>query len=135
PGALPCWHAEGRVERIGADGLAATTEDVATLRARCPHRVSGDEVRAACAAAGLRLGPRMSALREAWRGEGEVVARLELEERAAANFEIPPALLDGAFQSVAAFGDGDAPGVPVPFLIEEIELHAKLPARCWAHVT
>ncbi|HEY1110123.1 MAG TPA: SDR family NAD(P)-dependent oxidoreductase, partial [Opitutaceae bacterium] len=91
-------------------GVDAPAERVAleTLRARCHKPIPLAAHYAGFAAAGIEYGPAYRTLSEGWAGEGEVLGRLELPgEWTAAGYRLHPALVDGAFQSLAALAVGE----------------------------
>jgi myxalamid-type polyketide synthase MxaE and MxaD len=77
-----------------SDAPATTTTTLAALRARCTTPFAVDELFAGLAALGVEHGPLYRGIREAWRGAGELVARVEPGDAGA------PAMLDLGLQAV-----------------------------------
>ncbi|MDG2305442.1 MAG: type I polyketide synthase [Candidatus Binatia bacterium] len=75
------------------------------IRARCAESMAVAGFYTAMDATGLRYGPTFQGLTELGRGDGEAIGRVELEESTAGDatrYGIHPALLDAAFQTMAA---------------------------------
>ncbi len=91
--------ARGDVDRGGAAPAGAATLD--GLQARCLEEVAVEDVYAAYAELGLEYGPAFRAVRALWRGDGEVLARVELPAGVDASdaWILHPVLLDACFQS------------------------------------
>jgi acyl transferase domain-containing protein/acyl carrier protein/thioesterase domain-containing protein/NAD(P)-dependent dehydrogenase (short-subunit alcohol dehydrogenase family)/SAM-dependent methyltransferase len=87
--------------------------------------------------AGVRLGPYCRGLHRLWLGEGEALAQLQLpagESRSLAFYTLHPTLVDGAFQAAMALLAHTSNAVLVPASVGAIDVHAPLPAICYAHV-
>ena len=116
----------------------APPEDLAALRARCPVQADPRELYARLEAGGLAYGPAMRGVSQLWRGEEEVLARLEPPPGAEHPFHcLHPALVDGAMQAVA----GLTLGLPalrgatfLGFAVRRLEVHAPVAGPCFAHV-
>jgi polyketide synthase PksL len=127
--------ADGAVKAEGKATLAATGESAGpafeSVRARCPRRIEPAEFYSGFAALGLDYGPGFRAVREIGAGEDEVWSLLERPtDWGAETYRLHPALLDGAFQSLAMLSaDG---GLELPFSVERIISLTPLPDRCLA---
>jgi myxalamid-type polyketide synthase MxaE and MxaD len=110
------------------------------MRARCPDPVSVESLYRMLAASGLRYGPRMRAVIEAWRGAGEAVSRIVLPEavrHGAGRYRLHPVLLDAALQTLAAaVGSGDAAegDAFVPAGCRSVRLYRTPENELWSHV-
>ncbi len=108
---------------------------LADLRARCTQEFSHAQHYARMAAAGLDFGPSLRGLQQLWRGEGEVLGRVELpaeqaEERA--QFRIHPALLDACLQSLSALTPEEG-ATFLPMHVEQVALLGTPGPVAWAH--
>ena len=112
--------------------------DVPGLIARCDRKMTGEEVYAALAAAGLGNGPAFQVIDEVLFWAGGAVARLTLPPAAQRDRAdvLHPALVNGAFQAVvAAMGREDrdnraAPRLYLPFAIGRVDIGDPLPDEC-----
>jgi acyl transferase domain-containing protein/thioesterase domain-containing protein/SAM-dependent methyltransferase len=115
--------------------------DLPAVRARLATALSGDELAARFAAAGVVLGPLFRGIRRLWLGSHDALAELSLpgEELAGADaYCLHPTLLDGALQAgMAAFAAAhpEAREILVPAGLRTLALHAPAVATCLAHVT
>ncbi|MCF6524678.1 type I polyketide synthase [Streptomyces sp. JJ36] len=148
--------AHGRYRTAPEETAAAPLADA---RARCPRPLEGPAHYAALSAAGLGYGPAFQGVEQAWRGDGEAVARLRrLPELTTdrGRYGVHPVLLDGCLQALAAAlpgpadgagdpvqtaGDGDEGGTDARTLREtwlpvgaaRFTLTEDAGAPCWAH--
>ncbi|GIV95383.1 MAG: hypothetical protein KatS3mg057_0040 [Herpetosiphonaceae bacterium] len=113
---------------ILADGWADTAVDLAALRRRCPRQLVPDDLYAQFSARGIVYGRSFRTLCQVWIGDHDVLAEIALDADAGAGYRLPPALLDGALQCLAALLNipGDHTTF-VPFAIGEIRLATALP--------
>ena len=105
-------HAEGAI--APAPALAAPA--LADVRARCRQPLSAAEHHDALAARGFAYGPSFRGLTAAWRGDDEIVARVEAPAAIAAElsrYRVHPAVLDACAQIVGALLPAGAPFAPV----------------------
>ena len=137
-------HVTGRV----LDAVQAApefTEDIEAVWARCNQRLTGDEVYQIQADRHIELGSGYRWLVSASRGNGEAICRIERPEAVtdAAQYQLPPGLLDACFGLLAVSVDLDTSGTFIPFGIEELRyyrrpqdepLHAHLRLRSGARV-
>ncbi|MEU4211565.1 SDR family NAD(P)-dependent oxidoreductase [Streptomyces sp. NPDC026206] len=92
----PVHHARGRVRRLLRARPAPL--DVGAVRQRCGEEASPEELYRTVAAAGLDYGPAFRTLRTLRVGDGEVLAGYR-HEAPCDDYEVHPALLDGALQA------------------------------------
>ena len=126
-------HARGRL--IGAPGAAMPEGrlDVAALLATCGEPVDRKTCYRLLAERGLSYGPELRALEWLRPGDGAALGMLRLPaggRRDRAAFVLPPALLDGAFQSLLAFDLAGAGPTRIPFALERVEIVSPLPDTC-----
>ena len=101
----PWWtrHAQGFI-RLGQPEVAGEAafwpSTPAQMQARLGPPVPAEVFYAELAGRGLHYGPAFQRVAEVWRGEGEALARLSLPDEADL-YRLHPALLDGAFQTLA----------------------------------
>jgi myxalamid-type polyketide synthase MxaB len=129
-------HAKGLV-RAGGGAVQIGALEVA--RNRCTTVVDVGSHYAALAARGLEYGPRFQCVRSLWRNDREAVARIELDpadEADGGSFPLHPALLDAAFQAVAAAVPADLvandDGAWIPVCVEQLQVRGVLGSRGWA---
>lgn len=114
------------------DVAAPESVPLEALRARCVRQLDVGLHYSEFGAAGLVYGPAYRTISESWAGAGEVFSRLALAgDDLVSGYRLHPALVDGAFQSLAALATSDGPGLP--FAIKRVTACRALPARCWAH--
>jgi acyl transferase domain-containing protein/acyl carrier protein len=132
-------HAAGRVAAAPLSADAPSTLDLAALRAAMGPSVDLDSHRGDLAALGIVLGPPARGLREAWRGAGEALGRVQAPAELDAGAFDPavtphPAVLDAALQTV---GLAVPPRNDALFLLAglaRVALDRPLPAEFWTHV-
>jgi acyl transferase domain-containing protein len=117
-----------------ANGRAPRAAPLGTLRRQCQQVVDVAAFYQALSGCGLGYGPQFRTVRELYRGEGQVLARLALGERTdASGFLMPPTLLDGAFQSLAGMeGPGDG-ALWLPVGMERLQRLAPVRGPLWCH--
>ena len=88
----------------------------------------------------VTYGKSFQTLKQLWRSDDEVLARLELAKeyhQESEDYVLYPGLLDGAFQSAIALGsliDKENGACNIPFKIEDIRIHDRIEKECYAHV-
>jgi polyketide synthase 12 len=99
---------------------------VDTLRHATPEPVDTVQWYADLEARGIALGPAHQGLKRLWRGEGQVLASLDLERRSGPTLTRTAwvKLIDACFQTCVAASPGDATHVVVG--CERFELHDRL---------
>ncbi len=132
-------HASGKIRRKPAVP-PAQAETLAAIQARCPEAVSAAEHYAALAESKLQYGPAFQGLEQLWRGEQEALGQLHLPAADDAHgYVVHPALLDAAFQALAAALPRGAGGVNagetwVPVAVERCDLSGWPGATtAWSH--
>jgi len=136
-------HSEGRLvhdgeERREPHGNITRAFDLQSLKSRCTKRLPGSQCYQTFERFGLQYGPSFQTIQELHVGSDFALARLQLSESLARDFEryiLHPSLIDGALQAViglASDGPGDAPFLP--FALDEVELLQPLAASCYAYV-
>lgn len=115
--------------------------DLEQLRSRCPEVVDIAAYYEKFDAFGaVQYGPAFRGLRRLWRSQGEAVAEVDLDRRAAGGnegFVIHPAVLDSCLQSMVAAlatrekdigGDGF-----MPFGVERVVFYGRASEKVWCH--
>jgi len=125
--------ANARVEPAAVPNL-----DLAAIRQRCTREISSVALYAAKTAKGADIGPGVKLVSRVWRGDGEVIAELALDEEAMA-FATSYGAYPGMLDSIAQCGDltledGDpshADDLYLPTVVARIVFHDRLPHRAW----
>ncbi|GMU03302.1 hypothetical protein KH5H1_74240 [Corallococcus caeni] len=125
-------HARGRL-LLGTHRAPPAPIDVASVLSRCHDRKPGTTWYEALRQSGSDYGPSLRVIEELACGDHESIARLRLPDSLREHrqdFVLHPALMDGAFQSLAGLL---RPGafVYVPVTLEELELFGPLPPDCY----
>ncbi|MCE9672544.1 SDR family NAD(P)-dependent oxidoreductase [Myxococcus stipitatus] len=134
--AEPSWtlHAHGR--RVTTSRPAPAVVDLARLRARLTDELPVEAYYEKLGRAGLAYGPGFRAIRGLWRGDGEVLARLELTDASHAEplrLGLAPALLDACFQAVGAVLEESSGATFLPAGVGRIDLHVPGRREAWVH--
>ena len=144
-GSIPEWtlHASSiiRLDKSGESEVIVPNESLDAIRARCEAEISKEVHYRTLAEQGLFYGAAFQGVQELWHGTGEAVGRLRLSEEMvqhAAAYELHPALLDSAFQVLAAaLGASDTrteAGPAVPVRLQRFRVYERPGAEVWSHV-
>ncbi|MBV9490040.1 MAG: LLM class flavin-dependent oxidoreductase [Verrucomicrobia bacterium] len=107
--------------------------DLAAIQARCSQMISPDELYAGFARHGLEYGPAFRGVQSIGFREGEVWSVVEVPEVwGSDSYRLHPALVDGAFQSLATIATGHD-GIEYPFAVDAVECGPPLPKRVHAY--
>ncbi len=132
-GDAPREHSRGQAAYV--EEYINETVDIAALRQRLGDTgFSAADLYATLTGLGLHYGPAHRAVLELRRGDGEVLALLELPDcvRAQADaYVLHPSLLDGALQSALALFDGAA-SARLPFALDRLRVFGNSAATMWA---
>ncbi|MBM3460442.1 MAG: zinc-binding dehydrogenase, partial [Armatimonadetes bacterium] len=109
------------------------------IRARCPERVTGEELYRLLDTVGGAYGPALRPVQSVLFSREECLAELRLPREAeSAGYLLHPVLLDGALQSLAVLLDD--PGLLpqdrqffVPFALDAVRLHTAMPAMVYCY--
>lgn len=130
-------HASGRMLK---DPISREIPTVAAadIRKRCTTEADATEFYTSLDARGLMYGPWFQGVKQIFKGNNEVLVKLEGKDaliRNEDNYLLHPTILDSAFQSmVAIVGDGsDNPNPFVPVNIEQIMFYTSPGNECWGH--
>jgi acyl transferase domain-containing protein/thioesterase domain-containing protein/aryl carrier-like protein len=133
---------QGRLSR-SAPGAAPAPLALDVIRARCSQRLTAAEcypsARPEDTRSAVVIGPALQSIRELYRGQDEVLARLELPPTAGPlnAHGLHPSLMDGALQCVVAM-QRDPAGADshlyFPFAIDGVHQFAPLSASMYAHM-
>jgi NADP-dependent 3-hydroxy acid dehydrogenase YdfG len=114
--------------------------DLAALRARCSLATLGaEQCYQAFRAIGMDYGPAHQAIEALHVGSGLVLAKLVLPANLAdGRIVLHPSLLDGALQATIGLShsatETAAPGLTLPFALDELEVHAACTSTMWAFI-
>ncbi|MFD8939811.1 SDR family NAD(P)-dependent oxidoreductase, partial [Streptomyces sp. NPDC059578] len=104
------------------------------LRARCPETVSGEELYARAAAAGLAYGPAYRRVRRLLHGAGESLVELEPTAEPTAPGVLPAGLIDSALHAVqGVLPEELAARAPVPAAVAAVRLLGEPAAARYAY--
>ncbi len=126
------------VTTLVPDDAPARLADIAALRSTCSERVPVETVYARLGAAGLHYGASLRGVRELYRGDGAILARVASGDdtgsmRDAAGPMLHPVLLDACFQSLAALLPDLGVGVFVPASIARLRVSGAAGAEAWCY--
>lgn len=114
--------------------------DIREVAARCTRQRPGDEFYGILRMAGLDYGPNLTSIERGSGSEVETLALLHLEPRFhwQSRFCLPPAILDGALQSLALLAlpsteSGEQLPTLVPHFVESITVLGPVSFKSWAH--
>jgi myxalamid-type polyketide synthase MxaB len=133
---LFCRDAAGEWQLHATASLSAAAEeppsraDLAALQAGA-RALPVDEHYRRCAQQGLDYGPAFQAVRRLWLRDGSVLAALELESQADA-YLLHPALLDAAFQALAAVQIEQSGDTYLPVGLAGLRLYRRAGPAVWA---
>ena len=141
-GVLWTTHAVGsvRFEAAPSDVDPDPGGALDAIRARCAESVDVAAFYTAMDATGLAYGPSFQGLTQLGRGDGEAIGRVELEESTAGDatrYGIHPALLDAAFQTMAAsLGVAEeGTGTYVPTALRDFSIPGGIDRELWVHAS
>ncbi|MCG8419210.1 MAG: SDR family NAD(P)-dependent oxidoreductase [Proteobacteria bacterium] len=108
--------------------------DLQAIQRRLPGRIDAEQLYVDLAEYGLRYGPCFRAVRQMWRGDGEMLAELELPDQVAVpGFHLHPVLLDAAFHSlIGAIRRNDRDFDIVPASVERVRFFSRPGRRAFA---
>ncbi|MEO8057469.1 MAG: SDR family NAD(P)-dependent oxidoreductase [Burkholderiales bacterium] len=132
-------HASGRLTSAATGALTgADSTPIGEIERRLGESAPCDAYYERLAELGITLGPKFRSLRHARHRDGEVLARIALDDADAPDAVVwaHPCLLDGALQAVglALPASSDAADVYLLTGIERLQLAGPLPAALWCHV-
>ncbi|MCA9668867.1 MAG: SDR family NAD(P)-dependent oxidoreductase [Myxococcales bacterium] len=146
-GATWTRHARGRLGAAPSAAVATSDDSVAAMMQRCARVIEPEALYEDFAAAQLELGPAFRCLRDIRCGDGEGIARVQLDHAAAvdaAAFCAHPALLDsllhmtGVVGQAGQRGQGGSAGAKergalLPVAMEDVRLYREVPAHGWCY--
>lgn len=110
---------------LSAEAIAVVPEtlDIPNLQARCAQPVDLEALYESLAELGLNYGQQFRTLRQLQVGSGEFLAQVEVtaDLADADDYHLPPMLLDGAFQAIAALQGEDADSSDFIYLPTSVE--------------
>ncbi|MDG2304329.1 MAG: beta-ketoacyl synthase N-terminal-like domain-containing protein, partial [Candidatus Binatia bacterium] len=128
-------HAEGVLRFDEAGAQTVPPEDLQDLLRSCSEVADIDEFYAALAATGLEYGPAFRGLKQLHRGDREALGRIGLAHTDTGDYGVHPALLDAAFQVMAATFVGARSGAStyLPAELIDVRMSKPMPRELWAH--
>ncbi len=132
-------HSQGRVA-FDTPPAPLGTVDLSEINARCPSLSSGSALYAIMAAYGMDYGPSLRSLGSIRHSPGELLARYRVPDEGWVGqpaFVLHPAIVDGAFQSIALLvrEQAEAQKTPyLPFALGELAFQASLPREGFIHI-
>ncbi len=128
-------HVTGHAVARGSDAMPPTAESLEAIRARCVEPSAGEKLYERLTGQGIDLGPSFRGVGRIWRRDGEALAEIELPAAAgdAAPYRVHPALLDAAFQAVAAAWPESRPGTYFLTAVNRFDVWSAIPGPVLAH--
>lgn len=130
-------HASGRMlkDPITRDIPKINASDI---KKRCTEEADAKEFYTSLDARGLMYGPWFQGVKQIFKGNNEVLVKLEGDDsliRNEDNYLLHPTILDSGFQSmVAIVGEGSSnPNPFVPVNIEQVMFYTSPGNECWSH--
>jgi len=133
----PAWvrHGSGKVTSVESVCPAVPID---RLRSKFVEEVSIAEVYERIGRQGLHYGPSFRLLCRAWRGPGEALGEVVLQEDSAIEargYWFHPGLLDACLHVIAALPETDRPTPLLPVALQRFEILGRPGARLWSHAT
>ncbi|WGF87499.1 SDR family NAD(P)-dependent oxidoreductase [Marinivivus vitaminiproducens] len=100
--------------------------DIEALRRSASRHRASDAIYAELARLGLDYGPSLRALTDVWSGGEVMLAALRPPASSDAAVAFPPAVLDGALQSLLGLASGEVAELFVPFALDALGHHGDL---------
>ena len=131
-------HAQGKIEY--KNGYAQEEFlDISLLRAKMQNSLTKDDCYHLFSESGFQYGRTYRSINHLYYNQSEALSQIELPQECKANVEnymLPPALLDGALQSVIVFiGNSftETGTIYMPFAMGELEILGELPEKCFSY--
>ncbi len=132
-------HVTGKMRAL-PEAIPPSPIDLAAARNRCATELPSDEFYRVLYDGGLQYGPAFRGVEHIWRREREMVARLKLPERIAAEaarYLVHPAYLDACIQAgfaaLPARHYNDQSGVFLPVHVDCVRLFSRPETEGWVH--
>lgn len=131
-------HAAGRMLKMPVLDTAPGI-NIDEIKARCAAQVTPGELYKKLASAKLEYGPYFRTVKEAWKGDGEMIAKISANESSTRDTDnnnntndylIHPTVLDGSFQTLVVFGDKEM----VPVHIGRVHFFQSPGNQCWSYI-
>ncbi len=128
------WTRHASCQSRPKDISSHTNEDLHQLQASCTHVHDVKEHYRRLSESGLAYGPAFQTIGELRSSTQGILARLAVQAAAVSeSWIIPPEILDGAFQSLAAISENQGSDVFVPIGIERIVTHGAFGGSAWSY--
>ena len=135
-------HVRGKIRTHGVTALS--TQDIESVRRRCPMYMNQENCYRALEQMGLQYGPAFRGVEGMWIGSGEALGRIQATDElvrldgSPEDCRIQPALLDSCFHvilgTIPHYGKYlDAGGVFLPVGIKRLRILAPLRTNVWSH--
>jgi acyl transferase domain-containing protein/NAD(P)-dependent dehydrogenase (short-subunit alcohol dehydrogenase family)/acyl carrier protein len=120
-------HVTGRVLGVAPSPSALADGGVEAVWDRCPQRLTADTIYQIQLDRHIALGPSYRWLAEVGRGDGEAICRIERPGAVAdaAEYQLPPGLLDACFGLLAVSIDLAVSDTFIPFSIEALHFYQR----------
>jgi acyl transferase domain-containing protein/acyl carrier protein len=137
-------HATGKVclqQATSSVAADAGQETLTEIRTRCAEMISGPDYYRALQEGGIHYGPFFQSIARLWRGNGEVLADVQVPDGQETDFsrwKIHPAMLDAGFQTFGAAVAAEATessrqGLYLPTRIDQVRVHGRPGHHLWGH--
>lgn len=106
------------------------------IQARCPKEIFGKDLYAALSQRQIQLGTSFQWLRSLWKGEQEILGKLELPDTLTGveEYQLHPSLIDACFQLLVATLPTDGTETVVPFKIKQFRFYQRpQTSHLWAY--
>jgi myxalamid-type polyketide synthase MxaE and MxaD len=137
-------HATGRICPRQGNGVIPPDgghETLGEMRARCVEEISGQDYYRRLDESGIHYGPFFQGIARLWRGDGDVLAEVQVPAGSEADLDgapIHPAILDAGLQVFAAAvavqaSENDGQGIYLPTRIDQVRVHGGPGRHAWSH--
>ncbi|WP_394849888.1 type I polyketide synthase [Pendulispora brunnea] len=129
-------HASVRLVAGRVPAQTVASQDIESIRQRCPEHVRQADWLAFLGGVGVELDRGFVCLEQLWRGESEAVARVAISSdlrSEARGFCLYPALIEGAVECLAVACLFQRPELAIPVGIDSICFHRAPGFKAWAH--
>ncbi|SFS42429.1 polyketide synthase PksN [Marininema halotolerans] len=130
-------HSRGYVEVV-EEKTSPPTLDLSQLQAECyGQELSVKECYDTFHNLGITYGPRHQALKELYKGDGQVLAKLSIPSAVRDtldSFQLHPSMIDAAFQAMVGLQEHTKLERVLPYALEEVEIFSACTPTMWAWV-
>lgn len=129
-------HAQGKLVYEFKHADTEVSLPLAAISERCQELKSRETIYALLDKLGLHLGPSFQVIQEFKINDDECLAKLKLPDHLIKDeqqFTLHPCLLDGALQTALVLLNNKVEGLHIPFNIEMLEVHHRIPINFYVH--